>query len=396
MRVLQICHKPPRPSRDGGCRAMDAITRGLLQAGHSVRIVTACTHKHPDTETDLSYREATRFTSVFIDTTPNARDALSHLIARESYHVGRFHHPDLERTLQDILRAETFDLVLFESLFTAPYLPLIRRYCDGLLVLRAHNVEHRIWRTLAQETEGVTRKLYLRWITDQLARYEQSVLNGFDAVVAISEEDRSILRELGCRRPIHVTPFGIDPEEVPSPSGAPVDHVFHFGSMDWQPNLQGLEWFRREVWPRIRSQEPRLKWVVAGRKCPADWTSDAAAGIEVIGEVPDAWEMLGRPGVMVVPLQSGSGMRIKVVEGLAAGRPVVSTSQGIEGTPLLPGVHVRVADDAAGFAQEVVDLIRHPEEAEALGLRGRAHVLAHFANPSLVGQMLQFLQTLLR
>jgi glycosyltransferase involved in cell wall biosynthesis len=374
---------------------MDAITQGLLHAGHSVRIVTACTHKHPDTETDSTYRDQTRLTSVFIDTTPNARDAFSHLIAGESYHVGRFHHPDMERVLRDILRAETFDLVLFESLFTAPYLPLIRQYCDGLLVLRAHNVEHRIWRKLVEEEGAVTRKLYLRWITDQLARYEQSVLNAFDAVVAISEEDRGILRELGCRRPIHVTPFGIDAAELPDVTDAPVDHVFHFGSMDWQPNLQGLHWFRQEVWPRIRAQEPGVQWVVAGRKCPPEWTSDAAHGIQVIGEVEDAWEMLARPGVMVVPLQTGSGMRIKVVEGLAAGRPVVSTSVGVEGLPLVAGEHVRVADDPEAFAREVVALLRHPDEARALGGRGREHVLAHYENAQLVGQMLQFLQNLL-
>jgi glycosyltransferase involved in cell wall biosynthesis len=105
--------------------------------------------------------------------------------------------------------------------------------------------------------------------------------------------------------------------------------------------------------------------------------------------------MLARPGVMVVPLQTGSGMRIKVVEGLAAGRPVVSTSVGVEGLPLVAGEHVRVADDPEAFAREVVALLRHPDEARALGGRGREHVLAHYENAQLVGQMLQFLQNLL-
>ena len=157
---------------------MDAVTQGLLAAGHRVRVLAACTDKHPFmAPTDFGYQEATRFEAVYVDTRLNARDALTHLIAGESYNVARFHSTDLEVRLREIMRTEVFDLVILESLFTVPYLSLIRKYCDGPVVLRAHNVEHRIWEGLTQETEALTRRLYLRILTDQLARYEVSALN---------------------------------------------------------------------------------------------------------------------------------------------------------------------------------------------------------------------------
>lgn len=393
MRILQLCHKPPRPSRDGGCRAMDAVTRGLLAAGHSVRVLAACTDKHPyEPPEDAAYAAATRFEAVYIDTRVNARDALTHLISGESYNVARFHNAALEERLREILRREVFDLVLLESLFTVPYLGLIRSYVDGPIVLRAHNVEHRIWEGLAAETEALTRRLYLQRLTDQLARYEVNALNQLDAVVAISEEDAAAFRDLGCVRPVHVTPFGFDAGNVPAPNMRLPDHVFHFGSMDWAPNRDGVRWLQDAVWPLVRAARPDAQLVLAGRQFPEDWP--AAPGIEVLGEVDDPWTVLNRAGIMAIPLHAGSGMRIKAIEGLATGRPIVSTRLGMEGLGLQPGVHFRAADEAESFAGELLKALTHPRSALEMGARGRAAVEDRFENGHLMAGLLAFLETL--
>lgn len=393
MRILQLCHKPPRPSRDGGCRAMDAVTRGLLAAGNEVRVLAACTDKHPFVPpSDAAYAEATRFEAVYIDTRVNARDALTHLISGESYNVARFHHGDLEERLRWILQREVFDLVLLESLFTVPYLPLIRNYVDGPVVLRAHNVEHRIWEGLAAETEALSRRLYLKLLTDQLARYEISVLNDVDAVVAISDEDAAIFRELGCKRPIHVTPFGYDAGAIPRPEGRLPDHVFHFGSMDWEPNREGVRWLQESVWPTVRAARPDARLVLAGRNFPEDWP--AGPGVEVLGEVDDAWSMLNRNGIMAIPLHAGSGVRIKAIEGLSTGRPIVSTRLGMEGLGLEPGVHYREANTAEAFAAELLKALEHPRNALEMGARGRAAAEDRFENAHLMAGLLVFLQEL--
>lgn len=392
LRILQLCHKPPRPARDGGCRAMDAVTRGLLAAGHRVRVVAACTDKHPYVAPDAAYQAATRFEAVHIDTRVNARGALAHLLSGESYNVARFHASDLEHRLREILRREVFDLVLLESLFTVPYVPLLRQYVDGPVVLRAHNVEHRIWEGLAAETDQISRRLYLKILTDQLTRYEVTALRDIDALIAISQEDAGIFADLGCERPIHVTPFGFDAPDVPVPDSRLPDHVFHFGAMDWTPNRGGVRWLQEEVWPRVRAARPGTELVLAGRDFPADWP--VGEGVRVLGEVEDAWDMLNRNGIMTIPLLAGSGVRIKAIEGLATGRPIVSTALGMQGLGMEPGMHYRQAETPDAFADALIKLLEHPRSALEMGARGRVAVEERFENSRLIADMLAFIETL--
>lgn len=371
---------------------MDAVTRGLLAAGHRVRVLAACTDKHPFVQADAAYQAATRFEAVHIDTRVNARGALAHLISGESYNIARFHTRELEDRLREILRREVFDLVLLESLFTVPYLPLLRQYVDGPIVLRAHNVEHRIWEGLAAESDQITRRLYLKILTDQLARYEVAALNDIDALVAISREDAEIFRDLGCERPIHVTPFGFDARDIPAPDRRLPDHVFHFGAMDWTPNTEGVRWLQESVWPHVQAERPDVELVLAGRDFPSDWPT--GPGVRILGEVEDPWSMLNRNGIMAIPLLAGSGVRIKAIEGLATGRPIVSTGLGMEGLGLEPGMHFRQADTPEAFAAALLKLLAHPRSALEMGERGRIAVEERFENGHLIAELLGFLEAL--
>ncbi|HAY56370.1 MAG TPA: hypothetical protein DCX49_02975, partial [Flavobacteriales bacterium] len=133
LRVLQLCHKPPRPSVDGGCLAMDSVTQALIQEGHDLKVLSLSTHKHPfrPEAMDASYLEATGFEAIHADTELNVRDAASHLVTGESYHLSRFHVPEMEQRIEAILRETVFDVVLLESLFVASYIPAIRRLSDA-------------------------------------------------------------------------------------------------------------------------------------------------------------------------------------------------------------------------------------------------------------------------
>ena len=147
LRILQLCHKPPRPAVDGGCIAMDSLTTGLMLEGHRVKVLTLHTYKHPFDPDALSadYQESTRIEAVYADTELNLRDAASHIVTGESYHLSRFHVPEMDRAVERVLREEMFDVVLLESIFTSSYIPAIRRLSDAEVVLRAHNVEHLLW-----------------------------------------------------------------------------------------------------------------------------------------------------------------------------------------------------------------------------------------------------------
>jgi glycosyltransferase involved in cell wall biosynthesis len=394
MRILQLCHKPPLPSLDGGCRAMDAMTRGLLQAGHTVKVLTACTEKHPwkPELIDTNYLLTTHAEAVFIDTSLNKVDAFASIVTGDSYNISRFHSADLERALTRILRTRVFDLILFESLFTAPYLKTVRRYSDGLTILRAHNVEHRIWQHLAKETPQFTRKMYLNWLAEKLEDYEIAVLDDFDGIAGISAEDLVHFRELGCELPMQLVPFGLDKAEWPKDTSASANHVFHLGAMDWRPNQQGVRWFVNRVWPLVRQRIPTAELRLAGRNFASSWTFPDNMGIRLLGEVESAWDMMTDNGIMVIPLLSGSGMRIKAIEALAAGRPIVSTPIGIEGIPAEDGKHVMIAATPEKFAACIVDLLENPETARKMGFEGRKWAQEHFENNRLIASMISNFQ----
>ena len=129
------------------------------------------------------------------------------------------------------------------------------------------------------------------------------------------------------------------------------------GAMDWAPNHQGVSWFVQNVWPLVRQAHPDAQVALAGRNMGPEWTSNPSAGVHVLGEVDDAAATYDTPSVVVVPLHAGSGMRIKIAEALAAGRPIVTTTKGMTGLPLKHGEHVMVADSATDFAEALADLL---------------------------------------
>ena len=399
LRILQICHKPPRPAVDGGCIAMDSLTTGLMAEGHRLKVLTMHTHKHPflEDQIDPTYLQLTAMEAVYADTELNVRDALSHLVTGESYHLSRFHVPEMDRAIEDILRQDVYDVVILESLFTTSYIPTIRRLSDAEIVLRAHNVEHKLWEDVSRGMGRGPKKWLLDLFQSKLATEEARLLHTVDAVAAITEHDaqwfRAHLSSDMARSRVISVPFGLDVENrLHSSMDTPPNAVLHLGAMDWTPNVQGVQWLMDEVWPRVHRAMPQLRLLLAGRHMPQEWSSDEALGIDVLGEVEDAQATYNAPCVVAIPLHAGSGMRIKLAEALAAGRPVVTTTKGMEGMDLTPGKHVLVADDEASFCQALLSLFEDSDKALSLGRAGREwalHNLGHRARARMLTDHLQ-------
>lgn len=372
---------------------MDAMTRGLLADGHEVKLLSIATEKHPwcAEDVELEYIEQTGIETVHLDTRVNRVDAFANLITGDSYNISRFHAAEFEKLLINVLQRQVFDLVIFESLFTAPYLPLVRQYCDGPMVLRAHNVEHRIWELMAAETEAFTKRMYLQHLAERLKAYEVNALHDFDAIAAISTKDKENFEALGCTCPVFTLPFGLDHAEMPPATPGPIQHVFHIGAMDWQPNVQGIHWFLDQVWPTVLRELPEAQLRLAGRNFNTSLNVHRSNTV-ILGEVENAWDVLGDAGVMVIPLRSGSGMRIKAIEAMAAGRPVVATSLGMEGIHGTDGTHFFLADDANSFAQRIIDLHNNQRLASEMGKAARAFVEAEFSNEALIRSLLRSIQ----
>ena len=156
MKILQLCHKPPFPPVDGGAIAMNNITQGLLALGHQVKVLTVETAKHPiDPNLSSDYKLLTEFDSVFIDTSIKKKDALINLFQDRSYNIQRFVSEELNEKLNNLLEEKSFDLVILEGLFVAPYYKVIRKQHKGKIILRAHNVEFKIWERMSMKKKVV-------------------------------------------------------------------------------------------------------------------------------------------------------------------------------------------------------------------------------------------------
>ena len=246
-----------------------------------------------------------------------------------------------------------------------------------------HNVEHLIWKRLAAVERRPWRRLPLEVEWRKMRRWEARACARADLTIAVSEQDRDLLAEVAPGARVVAIPTGVDtsyftPNRHQERAGA----LVFTGSMDWYPNEDGLVDFLEATLPLIRRQVPEASLTVVGRN-PSTRLRDAAAraGVEVTGTVDDVRPYVARGSVYVVPLRVGGGTRLKIFEALAMGKPVVSTTVGAEGLPLVPGEHFLAADEPARFAGAVVSLLQDPVRRRALGAAGRRLVEERYSWP---------------
>ena len=370
---------------------MNSITQGLLEAGCEVRVLSLCSDKHPVLESRIpdSYRQATHFEAVHVDLSLHPLDAGVAMLCGESYHVKRFESKAFARRLAEVLEEETFDVVHVESVFLTPYLPVIRAYSQAKVMLRAHNVEHTIWHRVAQGERSPFKRWYLKHLSLTLAAYEREHLNDYDGVVSITENDAEQLRTMGCRRPMVAIPFGITPDGEVSVEEEP-NSLFHIGSMDWMPNQEGVRWFLEQVWPKVHERMPQLTLYLAGRKMPEDLMRLDREGVRVLGEVPDAMYFISSKQINVVPLLSGSGIRVKIIEAMSVGKVVVTTTIGAEGIGCTDGVDVLIADTPEQYVDQLYRCVSDPAFRQEIGSHAAQLVAERFGCKQLTGRLLDF------
>jgi glycosyltransferase involved in cell wall biosynthesis len=393
MKILQLCLKPPLPARDGGCIAMNNITQGLLQAGHKVKVLTIFTHKHdlnPELMPD-DYLQQTEIEGVYIDTRVNAVEAFSSFLTSDSYNISRFFSADFDIRLAKLLRKEDFDVIHLESLFMTPYVGTLRRLSTAPIVLRSHNLEYVIWEKIAAGTTNYFKRVYLKYLTRKLKAYELSILNEVSGIAAISEEDKNRMLALGVRKRIRTIPFGIDLSRYPFANNVEAEPaLFHLGAMDWGPNLEGVLWFLNSIWPSIHEQFPDLKFYLAGRNMSDEIARLHLPNVVVVGEVDDAISFMLSKAIMVVPLLSAGGVRVKIIEGLATGRAVIATSLGAEGLGCEHGKQLLLADRREDWIQALHLLLNDEAKRKTMAVNGREHVAAHFDIQAVTNQLVNF------
>lgn len=368
--------------KDGESIAVSNLCRDLKALGCELSLLCMNTSKH---YSDLSalpswYDYFAHIYTIDLDNSLHPVKALASMLQGESYHISRFNSKAFREKLISILQQENFDIIQLETLYLAPYIDTIRTYSKAKVVMRAHNVEHEIWDRITQNTTSKVRRLYLSYLTRKLKEYEIGQFPAYDYLITLTDRDMELFRAMGYSHGASAAPIGFDPDAY--------DHefpAFHtsmslgfIGSLDWRPNLEGLQWFLDQCWPQIHSQWPEITFHIAGRNTPQSLLSLKLPNVIVHGEVADGAAFIRRHAVMMVPLFSGSGMRVKIVEGMMMGKVILTTSLGREGIDGEDHVHFLVADDAAGFIQGIAFCVEHPEMALAICRNAREFAGHHF------------------
>ncbi len=392
MKILLLCNKPPYPASEGGPMAMNSIITGLLDAGHQVKILAVNSEKFNVKESDIpdEYKRKTSIELIDVDLRVRPLKAFTNLFTRKSYHVERFISKEFRERLIEVLEKEQFDVVQLEMLYMTPYVDDIRAHSKAMIVLRAHNVEHKIWERMAKETKFLLKRWYINHLAKTLKEYELNALETVDGIAAITRKDAAFFRKY-CSKPIIDIPYGVYPEEfTPKYEIEGKPKFYHIGSMNWMPNDEGIHWFIDEVLPKTVEKVPDFVYHLAGRNMPEWLTTLNDPHVNVIGEVPDAKEFVTNHDVAIVPLLSGSGIRIKIIESMAMGKTVITTRVGAEGILYDEEVNIIIAENKAKMVEAIRSLNENPQIAVRIGQAARRLIEETYDNRKIITRLLMF------
>ena len=377
--------------------AMAAMTESMLMAGHEVKLLCMSTHKHgfnaAAVPADILKR--TKMEAVAMNTRLNPIKAFLNLFSSRSYNVERFHSRNFEARLIGILKEKEYDVVQLESIFCTPYVDTIRKHSKAKVVVRAHNVEFRIWEQLAGNEAFAIKKWYLNLLALRLKNHEVDALQKVDGIISITEEDKQEFEQLGVKCHIQQVPIGLNVDAI-RPDGLSKHPLvlYHVGAMDWKPNVEGITWFLDEIWPLIEAEFPDIQCHLAGRKMPEHLLKRSHGNLRMAGQIDSVQEFVKTKNIAIVPVRSGSGMRIKIVEALAMGKVIITTSSGAEGVPYTDGEHLLIADTPEAFVLKLRYLTENPNEIVAMGKNARKLALSAFDQKKLSSKLTYFYQNL--
>lgn len=397
MNVLILSTKLPYPPKDGGAIATLNLAAGLADTGCKVSMLAFNTSKHYTDPGHIpaTLREKISFYTVDKDTSIRPLKALYNLLfSTKPYIAARYHDRKFTEQLAGLLISGNFDVVQLEGPYLAQYVHVIRNNSQARISLRAHNVEHRIWEKRKQHERGPLKKYYFGLLAGRIRKLEESLVRNIDALVPISEPDAAVLTgKTGL--PCITIPAGLNLQEYASVSPTPGNRICFIGALDWAPNQEGLAWFIEKVLPVLLIKLPELRFHVAGRNAPQGIIHLLShPSVIYHGEVDDAKAYMQEFSILAVPLQTGSGIRIKILEGMAMGMCVVTTHTGAAGIPVEHGKHLFMEDHPSVFAQRLLELMEDPSLCLAIGKSARQMVQENFDTFAMASRLEAFYKKL--
>lgn len=386
MHILQIAPRIPFPLDDGGAIAVYNVTKALHTAGHRITFLALNTNKHHQ-PSEVMQGVCERIKTVDINTDIRPYKAFVNLFSTMPYNAERYVSQEFINLVRsEILSAaeldDPFDIIHIEFVYAAYVIDAIRALQTNTdipfvippVVLRTHNVEYKIRERLAANEPNLLKRWYMRLLARRLKALEQRYFQQMDGILAITPEDAQTIRAMGYTGVMAVMPAGVDVEFF-----TPREHLttqentlFFFGSLDWIANQEGVHWFMRAVFPLVRQKFPTLEFHIGGKNPLDDILRYASEqGVTVHPNVPSAPEFMQQFDIMLVPLLSGGGMRVKIVEAMSMGKPIISTRIGAEGIAAEHGINILLADTPEEILHAIDTLLNNPILKQQIGNNAR-------------------------
>jgi len=402
LRVVIVDEELPYPPVSGKrIRILNLI--GHLGQRHDITLIC---HPNPDREeipAARSHLESLGIASVIVPRGGAARLATVgrfmqpvkiglNLLSAVPYSAQWHRCPNLRRTIEEYAKAYSVDV------WQCEWAPYTTNFLSGAVrpwVMMAHDIQSSIWQRHHEAERSWAARAYIGRQWQRYRRFEKAAFSAADMTITVTEENAKLARDQYGARKTHVVENGVDVAHYQSRDRTEVirdpSQVIFVGNLQWRPNLDAVRQLLDEVFPRVASQEPRAKLVIVGRS-PPNWLRQrckAVPRVELHADVADVRPYLRASGMMAVPLRFGSGSRLKILEALATGLPVVSSSVGAEGLRLKPGTHYAQADSSEEMARTILDWIRDPQSAAGSASAGRKVVEQKYDWSILAAQMEQ-------
>lgn len=356
LKILQVTNRLPYPLNDGGNIATYYVTSLLHELGHEITLASLNTKKHFYDPAVL--KKIAKVHTTYLDTTFTNRGVVSSFFKSMPYNVKRFYSNDFEEKLKYLVTNETFDIIQLEGIYLSVYLPVLRNNSSAKIILRSHNIESEIWTRVAKREKNILKKIFLFDLNKKIKKFEINQLNKFDGIIAITDKDAKFYTKHGYKGKLTTINVGVDLETFQPSAIPPKENTLCFlGSMEWIPNQEALMWFLKKVWPKIYQSNPDLELHVAGKNPPDVIRNIKIPGVIIHGAIDSAIDFLNSYQIMVVPLLSGGGMRLKIVEAMALGKCIITTSIGAEGISIEDSKHCMIADNETQFIEKINRLL---------------------------------------
>lgn len=382
MKILLLTPQLPYPPQQGTSLRNFHIIRGLAET-HALTLLSFLEENQTAVPTEIAplAQLCRRIETVPVPQRTTARRLQQLLTTRRPDMAHRLFSPAFQKKLVALLQGEPFDVVQIEGIELARYLPAVRVTSPASkIVFDDHNAETELQRRNFLTDLGQPRRwpaaVYSWEQVRRLRRFERWVCRQADAVTAVSAADKAHLQKLvGPDAPITVVPNCIDvlefQQNIQPETAVQFDLVFS-GKMDYRPNVDATLWFADEIWPKIREQRSSTTWAIVGQKPHARLDRlRHLPGVTVTGWVESVRPYLAGAAVVIMPFRIGSGTRLKLIEAMAAGKAIVSTSVGAEGFPVQHGQELALADEVEAFGTAVLNLLESATQCAELGKAAR-------------------------